>query len=79
MSENEHPSLNPVKIEETVEPIELPSVDLSKVKAQATRITESLNLLITQTETELDSIEQRVLELVASNLEKRKGHASSNP
>ena len=68
----EHASLIIPKLEETVvEPlVVVPSIDLSKVKEQAERITESLNALVSDVEAELDSIEQRVLELVAKRLEK---------
>ena len=68
----EHASLIMSKLEETVvEPlVVVPSIDLSKVKEQANRITESLNALVSDVEAELDSIEQRVLELVAKRLEK---------
>jgi hypothetical protein len=65
----EHPSLQaPKPIAETVTPVE--AIDLSKVEAKALHITEMLNKLVETTEAELDSIEQRVLELVAKRLER---------
>jgi hypothetical protein len=58
--------------EAIVEAIVEPQVDLSKVKEKAEKITETLNQLVTGLEAELDSIEQRVLLLVAQRLEKAK-------
>lgn len=67
-----HPSLTFSKqtLEEQVVAAVVEPIDTRGVEERARRITESLNQLITQTEAELDSIEQRVLELVAKRLEK---------
>jgi hypothetical protein len=70
----EHASLTFPKAEPEaiVEAALQPQVDLTKVKEKAEKITETLNQLVTGLEAELDSIEQRVLLLVAQRLEKAK-------
>jgi hypothetical protein len=69
----EHPALAiPKEQPQIVETAIASDVDLSRVKEKANRITETLNRLVEETEAELDSIEQRVLELVAIRLEKAK-------